>query len=182
MGFAASIGYEIKPSNAVQRGMQKVASSRPGSWAFSKGLHHADRWMFKVSKGRLTVPGFIAGLPILMVTTTGAKSGEKRTMPLVAVPIADDLAIIGTNFGQANTPGWVYNLEADPNGSVSYRDRDTAFVARRATPEETELALTAAARVYPGYDKYRERISGREVKVFVLQVAEESSEPIDDRS
>ena len=179
MGFAASIGYEIKPSNAAQRGMQKVASSRPGAWVFSKGLHYADRWMFKVSKGRLTVPGIVAGLPILMVTTTGAKSAKKRTMPLVAVPIEGDLAIIGTNFGQTNTPGWVYNLEADQNGSVSYRDRETPFVARRATPEETDQALVAAARVYPGYDKYRERISGREVKVFVLQATNESSEPID---
>lgn len=182
MGFSTSIGYEIKPSNAAQRGMQKVASSRPGAWAFSKGLHYADRWLFQVSKGRFTVPGIVAGLPILMVTTTGAKSGKSRTMPLVAVPVDDDLAIIGTNFGQSNTPGWVYNLEADPSGSVSYRDSDTAFVARRATPEETEQALTAAARVYPGYDKYRERISDREVKVFVLQAADDPSDSAEDSS
>ena len=179
MGFATSIGYEIKPSNAAQRGMQKVASSRPGAWAFSKGLHHADRWLFRVSSGRLTVPGIVAGLPVLMVTTTGAKSGRQRTMPLIAVPVADDLAIIGTNFGQTNTPGWVYNLEADQNGSVAYRDRDTPFIARRATADEADQALTAAARVYPGYDKYRERISGREVKVFVLQATDESSESTD---
>ena len=79
-----------------------------------------------------------------------------------------DLALIGTNFGQTNTPGWVYNLEADPTACVTYRDRTVDVRARRANPDETASALTAAARVYPGYDKYRERITGREVKVFVL--------------
>lgn len=51
---------------------------------------------------------------------------------------------------------------------MTYGDRSIGVIARRADREETELALVAAAHVYPGYDKYRERITGREVKVFVL--------------
>jgi deazaflavin-dependent oxidoreductase (nitroreductase family) len=169
MGFADAVGYEVRPVNAAQRLAQKGAATRPGAWLFSKVLHHADRRLFALTKGRLTVPGLVAGLPILMITTTGAKSGEARTMPLMGIPVGDDLAVIGTNFGQSNTPGWVYNLEADPVGQVSYRDRLVDFVARRANAEETGTTLSAAAQVYPGYDKYRERISGREVKVFVLE-------------
>ena len=167
MGLAEAIGYEVKPSNAAQRLMQTVASSRPGSWAFSKVLHHADRQVFKLTKGRTTVPTIVAGLPVVMVTTTGAKSGQARTMPLLAIPVGSDLAIIGTNFGQTNTPGWVFNLEADPHATVTYRERNVSVIARVA--DEYDTALSAAAKVYPGYDKYRERISGREVRVFVLE-------------
>jgi len=169
MGVAEALGYEIKPSNAAQRAMQQVASSRPGAWVFSKVLHHADRRLNKLSKGRYTVPTIVAGLPVVMVTTTGARSGQARTMPLLAIPVGDDLAVIGTNFGQTSTPGWVYNLEADPHATVAYRDRQVDVVARPATGEEFDAALSAAAKVYPGYDKYRERISGRQVRVFVLE-------------
>ncbi len=169
MGLAEAIGYEIKPTNAAQRVMQQVASSKPGAWAFSKVLHHADRRLHQWSKGRYTVPTIVAGLPVVMVTTTGAKSGQARTMPLLAIPVGDDLAIIGTNFGQTKTPGWVYNLEADPHGTVGYRDREVGVVARRADADEFDVAFTEAAKVYPGYDKYRERISDREIRVFVLQ-------------
>jgi deazaflavin-dependent oxidoreductase (nitroreductase family) len=169
MGLTEAIGYEIKPANAVQRAMQQVASSKPGAWAFSKVLHHADRRLYRWSKGRFTVPAIVAGLPVVMLTTTGAKSGQARTMPLLAIPVGDDLAIIGTNFGQTSTPGWVFNLEADPHAMVGYRDREVAVVARPATDDEFDVAFTAAAKVYPGYDKYRERISGREIRVFVLQ-------------
>ena len=172
-GLVAAIGYEVRPSNAAQRFMQTIASSRPGSWAFSKVLHHADRQVFKLTKGRSTVPTIVTGLPVVMVTTTGAKSGLDRTMPLLAIPVDGDLAIIGTNFGQTSTPGWVFNLEADPHATVTYREHEVPVVARPADTDEYDTALAAAAKVYPGYDKYRERISGREVRVFVLETASE---------
>ncbi|HSH11798.1 MAG TPA: nitroreductase family deazaflavin-dependent oxidoreductase [Ilumatobacter sp.] len=171
MGSAEAIGYDVKPCNVAQRVMQRVASSKPGAWAFSKGLHRADRRLFAWSKGRVTVPSILAGLPVLMVTTTGAKSGKARTMPLLAVPVGPDLAIIGTNFGQTDTPGWVFNLEADPHATVSYRDREVAVTARLATDDEFDLAFTAAAKVYPGYAKYRQRITGRPIRVFVLHTS-----------
>lgn len=171
MGVAEAIGYQIKPSNAAQRAMQQVASSKPGAWILSKVLHRADRHLHRLTKGRFTVPTIVAGFPVVMVTTTGARSGEDRTMPLLAVPVGNDLAVIGTNFGQTNTPGWVYNLEADPHAVIAYRDREVAAVARPATGEEYDATFTAAAKVYPGYDKYRERITGREVRVFVLEAA-----------
>lgn len=173
MGLAEAIGYEVKPCNVVQRGMQRVASSKPGAWAFSKVLHHADRRVFAWSKGRLTVPGILAGLPVLMITTTGARTGQARTMPLLGIPVGADIAIIGTNFGQADTPGWVHNLEADRHATVSYRDRTVAVVARPADPDEYDTAFTTAAQVYPGYDKYRERITERPIRVFVLQPDEQ---------
>ena len=170
MGLCDAVGYEIRRVNAGQRVFQRGASTKAGAWLFSKLAHRVDRRLLAMTHGRTAVATLMAGLPIITVTTTGAKSGLPRPLPLLGIPIQGDLALIGTNFGQTNTPGWVYNLEADPTGQVSYRDRNADFVARRGDPEETETALTAAARVYPGYDKYRERITGREVKVFILSV------------
>ena len=168
MGLCDAVGYEIRPVNALQRLVQRGASTRAGAWLFSKTAHHLDRRLLALTHGRTALATLMAGLPIITVTTTGAKTGRPRPLPLLGIPIDGDLALIGTNFGRTNTPGWVHNLEADPSARVEYRDRRVDVTARRATPDETEAALVAAARVYPGYDQYRARITGREVKVFVL--------------
>ena len=110
MGVLHDLGYEVKSANRLQRIMQAVASSRPGAWMFSKTLHQQDKVLFNATGGRLTVSSVLAGLPVVMVTTTGAKTGQSRTMPLLGIPVGDDLAVIGSNYGQKNTPGWVYNL------------------------------------------------------------------------
>lgn len=171
MGLQHELGYDVRPGNAFQRAMQRVASWAPISRLFQKVLHVVDRPLYRWSKGRLTVPGLVAGLPVIMVTTTGAKSGLPRSMPLLGVPIGDDIAIIGSNFGTERTPGWVANLEADPAATVAWRDRSVAVVARRATPEETERAFDVGAAFYSGFPAYRDRAAHREIRVFVLRPA-----------
>jgi hypothetical protein len=94
--------------------MQRVASSRAGAWLFSKTLYPVDKVLFRMTGGRLTLPSLTAGVSVIMLTTNGAKSGKTRTMPLLGIPVGENLAIIGSNYGQKATPGWVYNLEADP--------------------------------------------------------------------
>ena len=138
MGSLHELGFEVKPANALQRMIQAVGSSRPGAWLFSKTLYQPDKVLFKATGGRLTVPAFLAGLPVVMLTTTGAKTGQRRTMPLLGIPVGEDLAVIGSNYGQKNTPGWVYNLEADPSAAVGYQDRTVDVVARRADEAEAD--------------------------------------------
>ena len=169
MGALRELGFAVKPANAFQRIVQAVGSSRPGAWLFSKTLYQPDKMLFKVSGGRLTVPTLVAGLPVVMFTTTGAKTGKRRTMPLLGIPVGEDLAVIGSNYGQKNTPGWVYNLEADPSATVGYRDRSVEVVARRADETETDRVFDLASAVYPGYAKYRVRADHRAIRVFVLE-------------
>ena len=138
---------------------------------FSKTLYQQDKILFRATGGRLTVPSVLAGLPVVMVTTTGAKTGHTRTMPLLGIPDGEDLAVIGSNYGQKSTPGWVYNLEADPSAVVGYRDRTVAVVARRAEEVEADRVFELAGTVYPGYAKYRIRADHRVIKVFVLESA-----------
>jgi deazaflavin-dependent oxidoreductase (nitroreductase family) len=125
----------------------------------------------KLTKGRTTVPELLAGLPVVFVTSTGRKSGQRRTHPLFAVPYQDNLALIGTNFGGKRTPGWVFNLEANPSARVEFRNAGADVNARSATEDERTEIWKSAEPVYLGYDKYRQRINNREVRIFVLEPA-----------
>ena len=78
------------------------------------------------------------------------------------------IAVLGTNYGQKPTPGWVYNLRADPSATIEYRGTSVDVVARVATMSETEEAFALAAKVYPAFNDYRDRIEGRDVSAFIL--------------
>lgn len=171
MTVLEELGYEITSPNAAQRGIQKIASTRPMAWVFQRTLYPLDKVLFRRTNGRVTVPGLLAGLPVILLTTTGAKTGQLRTMPLVGVPVGDDLAVIGSNYGQEKTPGWVFNLEADPHGKVGHLDTWVDVVASRADDEQVDEAFRQAAQVYPGYAKYRERADHRTIRVFLLRPA-----------
>lgn len=169
MGLAADLGYHVRRPNLLHRGVQSFASTRPGAWLFSKLLRHLDDLVGRVSRGRTSVPQLLAGLPVVDVTTTGRKSGLRRTSHLIAVPYDDTLALLATNFGQPSTPAWALNLEADPHATLLHRGTTLEAIARPATPEEQEAVLARSAAVYGGYLKYRDRITGRRLRVFVLE-------------
>lgn len=171
MGIADDLGYRVPRPNAFQRLMQGFGSSRPGAWLFSHLLRHLDDVVGRLSHGRTSAPRLLAGIPVLDVTTTGRRSRLPRTSHLIAVPYADTLALLGTNFGQAATPAWVLNLEADPRATVVHTGHTLEVAARLATPEEQAGVLAASSRVYGGYLKYQQRITGRTLRVFLLEPA-----------
>lgn len=171
MGVQAALGYEFGQPNLLHRVNTRIAASKPGAWFFSKTVQALDGAVAKLSKGRTSATEVLAGMPVLQVTTTGRKSGQPRVAPLIAVPIDDDLALLGTNFGGPTTPAWVYNLEADARATVAYRDRSLDVVARPADADEIERIFAASRGVYAGYEKYRSRVGDREIKVFVLEAA-----------
>ncbi|MEZ5246518.1 MAG: nitroreductase family deazaflavin-dependent oxidoreductase [Acidimicrobiales bacterium] len=167
----AALGYEFHPPNAPRRLVQKIASTRAGAWSFSKTVQPLDGLVHRLTRDRTSATQVLAGLPVIRITTTGRRSGQPRVAPLIAVPIGDDLALLGTNFGGRSTPAWVHNLRADPRAAAAYRDREIDVVARAATAEECEQVFAAGGAIYGGYEKYRERVTGREIEVFVLTEA-----------
>ena len=104
-------------ANAVQRTMQRIASLRPVAFVFRHTFHHIDRAAVGVLRGR-TVSGIVAGVPNIMLTSTGARTGRPRTVPLVGIDVADGVAIVGTRFGSPHHPGWYHNLVADPRAVI----------------------------------------------------------------
>jgi len=176
MGTATELGYRHHKANAVQRSMQALGSSRPGAWTFARLLPPVDRVLERTTHGRWSAPGLLAGLPVIMVTTTGRRSGQRRTTPLISVPVGDDLALLGTNFGGPSTPAWVFNLEADPRATVAYEGRAIEAVARPATEEERAVVWAGSEGVYGGYAKYRTRVQDREIRIFVLETTSSSDD------
>jgi deazaflavin-dependent oxidoreductase (nitroreductase family) len=170
MPVAEELSYAFRPANPLQRAMQALGATRAGAWFFAHVLPTLDTWVGRLSRGRTSVPALLAGLAVLDLTTTGRRSGLRRTTHLIGIPFGGSLALIGTNFGQAPTPDWVFNLEANPRATVTYRDRSVELVARPAGPAEFDQVLRNAAPLYGGYAKYRERIGeSRRVRIFVLE-------------
>lgn len=173
-GLAGDLDYSHSSASPVRRLVRRVAGTRPGGWVFARCLRHFDDLVGRLTRGRHSVTSLFTGLAVLDVTTTGRRSGTPRTSHLIATPYDDTLALLGTNFGQASTPAWVLNLEADPRATLTYRGRTRAVTARPATPQETEEIFVAAARFYPGYASYRERVgSSRRIRAFVLTSPDE---------
>jgi deazaflavin-dependent oxidoreductase (nitroreductase family) len=169
-GLAADLGYSHASANPLHRLVRAGAGTRAGGWLFSRSLRHLDDLVGRLSRGRRSAPGLLAGLAVLDLTTTGRKSGQRRTSHLIATPYDGTLALLGTNFGQPSTPAWVLNLEADPRATVTFRNVSREVTARPATAEEAEEIFAMAGRFYPGYLSYRRRIGeDRRVRAFVLE-------------
>jgi deazaflavin-dependent oxidoreductase (nitroreductase family) len=168
MGIIQTFQYQVPKANTAQVAMQHMAASRPGAWFFSRTLHHLDGALLRLSGGQVTLPGVVAGLPVLTVTTTGARTGQRRTTPLVGVPVGEDMAVIGTSFGQPHTPGWYYNMRAEPRVEVSYRNRTIVAAAREADEEERKAIWDRARKIYGGYDAYASRIKSRDIHIMIL--------------
>lgn len=172
VGLASDLGYRYPEPNRAQRLVQSFASSRFGAWLTPKTLVPLDRWTARLTHGRVSLPLVLAALPVITLVTTGRKSGLPRKQHLLAIPYEDDLALMGTNFGQGVAPAWTRNLEADPSATVSYGGVTRNVLARLATPgERTEILATAASK-FPGAAHYEQRLEGRRpLPVVVLQAA-----------
>lgn len=104
-----------------------------------------------------------------MLTTTGARSGQPRTAPVLGLPTTEGLVIVASNFGQERHPAWLYNLRARPEATIAV-DGTTRRV--RAIPVEGERRARIweqALLVYPGWAQYEHRASHRQIAVFVLE-------------
>lgn len=110
----------------------------------------------------------LLGLPQILLTTTGRKSGLPRTVPLLTALHGDTFVVIGSNYGAQRHPAWALNLEASPEATVQYLGRTLAVCGRRAEGEERQRLWDEFNRVWPAYDNYAER-SGRDIRVFVLE-------------
>ena len=104
----------------------------------------------------------------VLLTTTGRKSGARRTTPLTVVPVGDKVVLIASNGGATKHPDWYLNLTADPNVTIQRGATVTPMVARTAGPEERAELWQRAVSVYRGYAGYQEK-TDREIPVVVCE-------------
>jgi deazaflavin-dependent oxidoreductase (nitroreductase family) len=125
-----------------------------------------DKLLQRGSGGRVTILD-LAGLPNLMLTVVGRKTGIPRSNPLLCVPYGDALLVAGSYFGGPAEPIWVKNIEANPRVTVRFRGVSSTRVARRLEGEERAEAWQVMLRTWPNFAKYEQR-TDRLIKVFEL--------------
>jgi deazaflavin-dependent oxidoreductase (nitroreductase family) len=158
-------------ANPVQRALRRLGASGPGSWLFARVMHHIDRPVFRLTRGRHTFASLATGLPIAMLTTVGARSGVARTVPVLGLPTPDGLAVIASNYGQRRHPAWYHNLRANPEGEVTVDGATWRFRAVEAQDDRRDRIWQEGLKVYPGWSQYEVRASHRRIAVFVLEAA-----------
>jgi deazaflavin-dependent oxidoreductase (nitroreductase family) len=154
--------------NTWQRQAQWLPAARLSAWLLSRTLHHLDRLILRLSAGRHSATAVLAGLPIITLTTIGAKSGAPRLVPLVGLPDGERFVVIASNWGQRFHPAWYHNLRANPGVMLSYNGRTEAYLAREVSGEEWERYWQRATQLYLGYALYRQRTGGRRIPIVVL--------------
>jgi deazaflavin-dependent oxidoreductase (nitroreductase family) len=164
--------YEFTETNLLRRTLRVTAGLRPMSWFYARTLHHIDQAVYRLTGGRSTFTSWVAGLPVVMLTTTGAKSGQPRTLPVLGVPHDDRLVVIASNYGQYRNPAWYYNLRVHPRATITFEGESRTVVAKELTGEERERWYARGMDIYPSWRHYRERAAHRQIPVIELTPAD----------
>ena len=150
--------------SAFTRRVSRLVSTKAGSWFFTTVSMRVDRKLIPLTRGRVRMS---AGMPSILLTHKGAKSGVVRTTPIVYFTDGDDVVLIASNGGAPKHPAWLHNLRRHPDVELSTDGRPVPYVAREAEGPERDRLWRAAASMYPGFDVYRERAGSRRISVVV---------------
>jgi deazaflavin-dependent oxidoreductase (nitroreductase family) len=110
------------------------------------------------------------GVPVLILTTTGRRSGEERPTPLIYGRSGDDYLVVASKGGAPDPPAWYLNLSEAPDVQVQVKANRFGAHARTATPEEKAEMWSTMAAIWPAYDEYQTK-TDREIPVVVLERA-----------
>lgn len=113
----------------------------------------------------------MAGRPVILMTTRGAKTGKLRKVPLMKVEHDGVYAIVASVGGAPKNPVWYYNLKADPRAEVQDGTVTREYRAREVTGEEKALWWKRSVDAFPPYEDYQKNTT-REIPVFVLEPVE----------
>ncbi len=130
-----------------------------------RSLGSLHRGLFRLSRGR--IGGKVGQLPVLLLTTTGRKSGQPRTWPLGYIRDGERLVVVASAGGEPKHPAWYVNLRADPRVTVQLGGESVAMRAETATGPERARLWGRLIAVFPGFAEYQRKTS-REIPVVVL--------------
>ena len=133
------------------------------NWNWIGRVH---RWVFEQTGGR--VGSKLAGIPMLLLSTQGRRTGKWRTTPLAYMPDGDRCVVLGSNNGQERDPAWWLNLEANHSARIQLRGRTLDVEGRRATPEEREALWPRMIETNPTWERYPKK-TRRDIPVVLLE-------------
>jgi F420H(2)-dependent quinone reductase len=142
----------------------RVSMAMPQAVFTATGKLNAQ--IYRLTRGRFW--NKVGTAPVLLLTATGRRSGEPRTVPVVYLADGERKIVIGSNAGHARTPAWSHNLQANPDAEVQIRGKRQLVRARVAVDEEREQLWRRVNEMYEGFDSYDANVD-RDIAVFVLE-------------
>ncbi len=130
-----------------------------------RAMGRSHRAVYRLTGGRLL--GRVAGMPVLLLTTTGRRSGRARTTPLTYFEVGEDIVVVASNGGEDTAPAWWLNLCVHAEAAITVGTDTHPVTARAATDEEHERLWPMIIAAHPGYAAYASRTS-RPIPVMVL--------------
>jgi deazaflavin-dependent oxidoreductase (nitroreductase family) len=150
-----------------ERALESFGRSATGNWYLRRIAPRIDPPMLRLTGGRVSS---VYPTPVMLLTTTGAKSGQARTLPLLFVTDGERLVLIASNYGKTSHPAWYRNLTANPNVEVLAGKRSGTYTASEITdPGERDRAWELALDQYAGYGDYEERAGDRTIPLVRLE-------------
>ncbi len=136
-------------------------------WPLLRRVMGGHTAVYRATGGRVghRIPG---SPPMLLLDHVGAKSGARRTTPLVYVADGENLVLVASKGGHPKHPAWFHNLRANPDTTVQVGPRHRAVRARVADPDERARLWPKAVDTYDGYRGYQQRTE-REIPLVVLE-------------
>lgn len=144
--------------------LSRFSMTLPASWLRAAGKLNVP--LYRLSGGR--IGSKVGKAPVLLLTTTGRRSGQRRTAPVLYLADGDRLIVIGSNAGNEQAPAWSLNLKANGDAEVEIGRERRSVRARVAEGEERAELWRAMNEQYEGFDDYEARTS-RDIAVFVLE-------------
>ena len=120
---------------------------------------------FRANEGR--VGGFFEGAPMVLLHTTGAKTGAARINPLMYLPDGDRVVVFASKGGAPDNPDWYYNLKANPDVTLELGDGTRPGVAQEVTGEERDALYAKQAALYSNFADY-EKATTRKIPVIAI--------------
>ena len=142
----------------------RISTSLGATWLRRVGKLNVP--IYRLTRGRLL--GRVGRAPVLLLTTTGRRSGQQRIAPVVFLADGDRYVVIGSNAGNERPPAWALNLAANPDAEVEMRGDRRDVRARIAEGEERADLWRRVNEQFSGFDRYRE-LTSRDINVFVLE-------------
>lgn len=149
-----------------ERTLEKFARMPVGDWCMKRIAPRLDPPMLRLTGGRVSS---VYPVPIMLLTTTGAKTGQPRTLPLLYLTDGEQLVLIASNYGKTSHPAWYRNLVANPKVEVLAGKKSGTYTASEITdPAERERAWDLALDMYAGYGDYEGRAGDRTIPLVRL--------------
>lgn len=155
----------VSESSAGSKDRARAGARGQAARLLAKGVTALHERLYRRTAGR--IGGRFRGAPILLLSTTGRRTGKMRTTPLMYLAQGEQLVVVASNGGADRMPTWYLNLKANPGVEVQVGPETRRMRARRATPAERAALWPKMVEVYRSYEAYQSK-TRRQIPIVIL--------------